>query len=84
VRFRAAEDGKEYFAPLPPKQTNLEGCRILAYASIGDIEAGGISAELTIEKVDSQGRLDALVYIINAQQVGGPGSVASECYMHRP
>lgn len=51
IRFRAVEDGKAYFAPIPLKQTDLEGRQVQGYENIRDIENGGQSTKVTVEQV---------------------------------
>ena len=51
VHFRAGEDEKAYFAPVPLGQTGLEGRQVQGYSNIQDIDDGVSSTNVTIKKV---------------------------------
>jgi len=51
VHFRAVEDDKAYFAPIPLGQTDLEGRQVQGYSLIQEIEGGVAHTKVTIKEL---------------------------------
>lgn len=51
IHFRAGEDDRTYFAPIPLKQVGLEGLQVHGYTNIRDIENGAQYIKVTVKKV---------------------------------